>query len=179
MAGKRINMFSYGSGAAASMFRWHAEGTPAIDRTVPARLAERRRHAPATFVELAKNYSSAYGGFDFSPPERDDEMPGVSTSIASTSGAGGSTSSGRDRTARARSGLWRASRAVEQRSRASTWVDVGIVVDDAPHPPRCAAPRRGADRVETKTCTDGVHGRTQSFVPGEQRQLTVAQPEVG
>ena len=74
---KTINVFSYGSGAAASMFRFHVDGEAAIDRTVPERLASRRRYEPEAFVKLAQSYSEAYGRFDFTPQPRGDELSGV------------------------------------------------------------------------------------------------------
>ena len=62
-----IGVFSYGSGAAATMFALRVRGTCTIDAALPARLDARVRHSAADFTAVCRRFAATYGRFDWSP----------------------------------------------------------------------------------------------------------------
>lgn len=77
LAGRTICVFSYGSGAASSMYRLQARGVPKLDGSVHDYLASRRKYSPEAFVALTQEYSSSYGRFGFTPVQRAPDLPDV------------------------------------------------------------------------------------------------------
>ncbi|MEM7445645.1 MAG: hydroxymethylglutaryl-CoA synthase, partial [Pseudomonadota bacterium] len=75
--GKKILAFSYGSGAASSMFRLSVDSLPDLGHKLDQRLAARIAHVPQDFIALTEAYSNAYARFDFKPSERSDLKEGV------------------------------------------------------------------------------------------------------
>lgn len=70
LLGKRIMMFSYGSGLASTLFSVKARGDVRFIRdaaAVPARLAQRQRVSPQEFSSMLEARRSAYTRFDYSP----------------------------------------------------------------------------------------------------------------
>ena len=65
--GATIGVFSYGSGAAATMFALRVRGTCRIDATLPARLDARERHTAADFTAVCRRFAATYGRFDWAP----------------------------------------------------------------------------------------------------------------
>ena len=65
--GATIGVFSYGSGAAATMFALRVRGTCTIDATLPARLDARKRHTAADFTAICRRFAATYGRFDWAP----------------------------------------------------------------------------------------------------------------
>ena len=76
-AGKTVCVYSYGSGAAATMYRLRVMRPPAIDRTVSGRLERRIRLEPEQYLRLTHQYSAAYGRFGFIPEDRGDREADV------------------------------------------------------------------------------------------------------
>jgi 3-hydroxy-3-methylglutaryl CoA synthase len=65
MEGKRVSVFSYGSGATSTMYHFvgrRGAGAVRLDRTVFERLGRRRAVSVADFRRLADAYSGMYGG---------------------------------------------------------------------------------------------------------------------
>ena len=77
IVGKRICVYSFGSGATASMFRLRVRRPPRIDRDSMRRLDRRIRLDPEAFVELTQQYSGAYARFPFEPQCRDHRQADV------------------------------------------------------------------------------------------------------
>ncbi|WP_256679948.1 type I polyketide synthase [Pseudomonas sp. Q1] len=77
IVGKTVGIYSYGSGASASLYRLEVVKPPQIDRDINQALQSRRCYDPAAFVQLTQEYSNAYGRFDYVPVERNDKVPGV------------------------------------------------------------------------------------------------------
>nr|VFK79808.1 MAG: hydroxymethylglutaryl-CoA synthase [Candidatus Kentron sp. SD] len=77
VAGKTICVYSYGSGAAASMYRLRVARPPAIDHAVPERLDRRIRLDPEQYLALARQYSAAQDRFDFTPKDRGNRQADV------------------------------------------------------------------------------------------------------
>ena len=77
IVGKRICVYSFGSGATASMFRLRVRRPPRIDRDSMRRLDRRIRLDPEAFVELTQRYSGAYARFPFEPQCRDHRQADV------------------------------------------------------------------------------------------------------
>ena len=65
--GATIGVFSYGSGAAATMFALRVRGTCTIDDGLPARLDARERHTAADFTAVCRRFAATYGRFDWAP----------------------------------------------------------------------------------------------------------------
>lgn len=61
MQGKRVSVFSYGSGSASTMYHLHARGPVQVDRSVFERLSTRQRITVEQFHSLAESYSATYG----------------------------------------------------------------------------------------------------------------------
>jgi len=77
LVGKSILVFSYGSGAASSMYRLHVRSLPAFDEGVVSRLDARVQHKPPTYFGMIGSYSATYGRFGFQPKESAGRLPGV------------------------------------------------------------------------------------------------------
>lgn len=77
LADKTVCVYSYGSGATATMYRLRVMRPPAIDRAVTERLDRRIRLDPEPYLRLARLYSSSYGRFDFVPEDRGDREADV------------------------------------------------------------------------------------------------------
>ena len=77
IVGKSICVYSFGSGATASIYRLRVRRRPRIDRDAPRRLGERVLLSPEDFVELTQRYSSAYARFPFKPQCREHQQPDV------------------------------------------------------------------------------------------------------
>ncbi|MGN6323458.1 MAG: hydroxymethylglutaryl-CoA synthase [Dyella sp.] len=77
IVGKRIGVYSYGSGSSASFYRMEVAKPPLIDRDIDARLKARRRYEPIPFIALTRQYSSAYGRFDYVPMASKGRLDGV------------------------------------------------------------------------------------------------------
>ena len=67
IVGKTICIYSYGSGATASMYRLRVERPPRIDRDSMRRIDNRVKLDPQAFIELTQRYSSGYARFPFEP----------------------------------------------------------------------------------------------------------------
>ena len=77
IVGKTICIYSYGSGATASMYRLRVERPPRIDRDSMRRIDNRVKLDPQAFIELTQRYSSGYARFPFEPQCRDHRQPDV------------------------------------------------------------------------------------------------------
>ena len=67
LVNKRVLVFSYGSGAASSLYSLKVNALPKMDRNISVRLSARRFHDPDSFLHLTEAYSSGYAHFDFNP----------------------------------------------------------------------------------------------------------------
>ena len=65
--GASIGVFSYGSGAAATMFALRVRGTCTIDAALPARLDARVRHSAADFTAVCRRFATTYRRFGWAP----------------------------------------------------------------------------------------------------------------
>jgi hypothetical protein len=65
--GASIGVFSYGSGAAATMFALRVRGTCTIDAALPARLDARVRHSAADFTAVCRRFAATYRRFGWAP----------------------------------------------------------------------------------------------------------------
>ena len=68
--GSRIGVFSFGSGAASSMYHLRVHGQVRMDRSVVEWLEARERLPPPDFIAVTKRFSSTYGRFDWVPRVR-------------------------------------------------------------------------------------------------------------
>jgi 3-hydroxy-3-methylglutaryl CoA synthase/enoyl-CoA hydratase/carnithine racemase/acyl carrier protein len=76
--GKRVGLYSYGSGASASFYGLEIVRLPLMDRGVDEYLSARCRYEPTSFLAITQEYSSCYGRFDFMPVDRgNDRIEGV------------------------------------------------------------------------------------------------------
>jgi len=65
LIGKTVNFYSYGSGAASTMFRFTFDALPGYVEEMHKRLDERDFHPPATFDAIEERYSNTYAKFDW------------------------------------------------------------------------------------------------------------------
>jgi len=63
LIGKFLNIFSYGSGAASTMFRVHFDALPGYKEDMHAYLDSRDYHKPSTFDNIQERYSLTYAKF--------------------------------------------------------------------------------------------------------------------
>ncbi len=75
--GKRALVFSYGSGAASSLYRLSVDALPDLGGNLEDRLAARIRHTPESFTKITQDYSETYARFDFTPAGREGLQEGV------------------------------------------------------------------------------------------------------
>ena len=68
--GSRIGVFSFGSGAASTMFHLRVRGEVRMDTRLLERLDARERLPPREFVAVCKRYADTYGRFDWTPRVR-------------------------------------------------------------------------------------------------------------
>ena len=77
IVGKSICVYSFGSGATASIYRLRVRRPPRIDRDAPRRLNDRVLLSPEDFIELTQRYSSGYARFPFKPQCREHQQSDV------------------------------------------------------------------------------------------------------
>eukprot|EP00964_Phaeocystis_antarctica_P013000 scaffold7124_cov74-Phaeocystis_antarctica.AAC.1 len=65
--GATIGVFSYGSGAAATMFALRVRGTCTIDAALPVRLDARVCHTAADFTAVCRRFAATYRRFGWAP----------------------------------------------------------------------------------------------------------------
>ncbi|MDC0525426.1 KR domain-containing protein [bacterium] len=68
--GSRIGVFSYGSGAASSMYHLRVRGDVRTDLAMPEWLEARERLQPSEFTAVCERFSKTYGRFDWVPRVR-------------------------------------------------------------------------------------------------------------
>ncbi len=73
MIGRRVLVYSYGSGAASSLYSLRVRSLPALDKDIEALLGRRKFLPPGDFVALCDAYSATYGRFDVSVEARAEE----------------------------------------------------------------------------------------------------------
>ena len=66
-AGAHIGVFSFGSGAASTLYQLILRGTPRADTRLAKRLDARTPASAADFAAVCKRYISSYGRFDWAP----------------------------------------------------------------------------------------------------------------
>jgi hydroxymethylglutaryl-CoA synthase len=78
LLGKRIVVYSYGSGSASTMYRLTVRGMPTFDRDVFATLDARVKHEPKSYLDMITAYTaSTYGRYDFKPSDWGGKQPGA------------------------------------------------------------------------------------------------------
>ena len=75
LLGKTVNFYSYGSGAASTMFRCTFDALPGYMEQMHTMLDQRDFHPPATFDNIEERYANTYGRFDWTA-KVDTKQPG-------------------------------------------------------------------------------------------------------
>ena len=74
-AGTRIGVFSFGSGAASSMYHLRVRGAVCADAQLLSRLEAREQLSSSAFLAMWARYISTYGRFGWSPQVRGEPPP--------------------------------------------------------------------------------------------------------
>jgi hydroxymethylglutaryl-CoA synthase len=78
LVGKKVVVYSYGSGSASTMYRLHVNALPKMDMGIFERLDKRVVHEPDSYLEMIDAYSTGtYGRFGFKPKDWGGKQAGV------------------------------------------------------------------------------------------------------